>query len=449
MQTDYTYILIAVALLAAAFVVSVKWPTFGLMAFISTYLFKAGLRAYLPFLVGFWGYLYDMGCLMLALSGILASHIKYSYPRIRLAPKIVWFSILFLGLWSWIRLPGSRDQAYGIKKVLDMSIFIPSVLFVGIMYGRTILESRKIIKACMILGAVAVAGILLFGKQTAEYETARVGIGLGAGQVLGPADFASYLIIALLGNWLSKRKKTALIMLIAASPFAIVAILLTGTRGPLVILPIALFMLFLFYRRSVDIRIVAGFFLLVMALYGGYSYIRTNIIVESRLSSVHVESAISIRVERAKITVLGWLKSPIIGTGPGDTNIQLEGQSGFDQRYPHNIVLELANELGLVGFIPFIILLYYGFKSMRYIWFDYINDVELKSTLAIIFSCFLYHFMAGFKTGSYADCRMLFFFLGPLISLSELIKEMLLETTYDMSGYDNQEGYLQDTAIYQ
>ena len=414
-----TLIIIIIIVIFIAVIVSAIWPTTGLIAFMSIYLVKGSLRLYFPFFDGFWGYLFDMGVLLLAFIGIITHYIKFGGRQCKLVPGYVWFSMAFLCLWVWLRLPISRNPQYGLIKALIFSIFNMSIILLGIFSVRTLFQAKKVIKAIIIIGICTLISILIFGNGQNGWEGAR--ITLTETNPLAPADFAAYLIIILISYWLAKRKKIYALIIFIIVPLALITIFLTGSRGALFALPIVIFFIFYFYRHLIGIKLPIYFFILVFVLFGAISYVASEAVVENRMSSDSIQSGLTIRTQLTKITFVEWLASPILGTGTGDTSVQFS-ENGINSRYPHNVIFEVANELGIIGLVPFLLLLYAGVRSMNYILFTDIENSEIKECFVPLFGCFLYHFLLSFKTGSYAGSNMFYFFLGTIISWTELIK---------------------------
>jgi O-antigen ligase len=99
-----------------------------------------------------------------------------------------------------------------------------------------------------------------------------------------------------------------------------------------------------------------------------------------------------------------WQLSPLVGHGIGSyPTLRL----GFDTRdYPHNIILELMVETGLVGLTMFFLLLFSGFKSYRAVLAKPTSfgiGAFLMTVFFLLFSQF---------SGDITDNRFLFMSLG-------------------------------------
>jgi len=147
--------------------------------------------------------------------------------------------------------------------------------------------------------------------------------------------------------------------------------------------------------------------------------------ITNRISERAVKRGINLRLILVNTSINGWLNSPIIGCGTGDFRVQIN-QTLPGYKYPHNLIIEIANELGVVGLIPFLFLLVAAFRAIKYFPIAFKHDEESKHLFPPIFACFFYHFLMSFKTNSYAGSHMFYFFLGATISYTELIKQKYL-----------------------
>jgi len=145
----------------------------------------------------------------------------------------------------------------------------------------------------------------------------------------------------------------------------IVLLLLGASRGPLLALIISyLLVAFLYILREKKnfkwlIRVGIGFTLLLGLIYFlSLSYKELDINMLDRMISMFDGSQRSSKSEvRTVIWNNAWnqfISSPIVG------NKIVENST---LNYPHNLFLEVLMSVGLIGFIPFVISIYYAFKK--------------------------------------------------------------------------------------
>ncbi len=425
--------IIAVVLFVGAAIV---WPTVGLVGCFCVSLMKMQIREHVPWLFGFWGYILDMGIVCVAILGVLRTYLRDRRLGGIFVPHGVWICLIVLALWIWIRLPATRDPDIGFIKALVFSIFDTAMIILGLLYGRTEAGLRRMARALIVVGAIAVIGILVFGNVELEGEGSRTTLGYAS--PLAPADMAAYMVIALIGFWLAKRTLVSVMVMFVAAIFATGTILMTGTRSPFLTLALALLVMAYFYRRQVNFKTVITVLLLLgIAIFAFNYYLSISSgRLADRFGSEGIQTGIMARVEMINVSLTGWASSPILGTGPGDFAVQMGGYKII--RYPHNLILEVANELGLIGLIPYLALLYYGFRSIKLLSRPELDNSVFKMYAVIIFGVFIYHFFASFKTGSYAGSNIFYLSLGAVISMATLGSYEYMQLL-EYSGEDDNE----------
>jgi O-antigen ligase len=118
------------------------------------------------------------------------------------------------------------------------------------------------------------------------------------------------------------------------------------------------------------------------------------------------------------VTLENWLTNPVLGNGTGDTAYQLGGPNF--EGYPHNLLLEAANELGVIGLVCMLVVFGYGIRMGFGLSRPELEGTYAKAVTVPFFGCFLHHLLFSFKTGGYAGSYTFYFFLGCTIALSRL-----------------------------
>ena len=119
-----------------------------------------------------------------------------------------------------------------------------------------------------------------------------------------------------------------------------------------------------------------------------------------------------LRLEYYNISFRMWMEKPLLGHGIGSFPLF---QSGYDTRgYPHNILLEILAELGIIGLILFIGMFFYSlFIFMRR---EPIRRNPVKLLLIMILIVISFNAMVS---GDITDNRLLFSNLGLLPAANE------------------------------
>jgi len=171
-------------------------------------------------------------------------------------------------------------------------------------------------------------------------------------------------------------------------------ILNTGARGPIISLLFTIFISYLFYYFHDKIKIIylsiflalIIIFILTFNLSNPINFFTTNNAGIMRLMNSYKNIKMGNfnefsagRLYLYKEAYKNFLEKPLFGKGIGKNE-----KIGF---YPHNSFLEIASQLGLFGFLPFIVLLIYWFyffiKSEIIFW--KISEYRLIKYLFIYF----------------------------------------------------------------
>ncbi|MEE9208396.1 MAG: O-antigen ligase family protein, partial [Gemmatimonadota bacterium] len=184
---------------------------------------------------------------------------------------------------------------------------------------------------------------------------------LGVGRVLGPA-FLIALTYRLLGN--STGLERRLLEASIVSTFAILLVL--GGRGPLLATLVgALPLFFLSSRVSQSFQLKVRHYarslsLVAVAAVAGVGWLLVSGRVTTTLLRLMVlfdpggGSSATQRVLRYQAAIPLWEQHPLVGQGIGSWPVLVRGVELRD--YPHNILLEVLTETGIVGAVLFAVL---------------------------------------------------------------------------------------------
>ncbi|MDN4861152.1 O-antigen ligase family protein [Priestia aryabhattai] len=322
--------------------------------------------------------------------------------------------VLLNGLWY------SESSVYGADKSLRFLI-ITGWSFLGIMLiCRDTVSLSRFFKANLLFALIMTIGVVYtYFTQTifVSYTTFTQMWGanyLAIGRTMGVAILI--IISCVLYNKL--LSKSLLLLLL---PY-IFALLIAGGRMPVLSVVLCLigltFYTFRFFKR--DIRMHKGtmwlfitLIFLVLAIftielktsYFQQTFSRMDLLVQSDKGS-----SVMGREERFGTAVKMIKDSFIIGEGTGSFPIYYENQD--QKNYPHNMILEVFSELGIIGIIALSILFINGIKQF--------NKKQNPYHLTIVL-CFVYLFLNANVSGDLNDNRAMFTFLG-LLSISPWIE---------------------------
>jgi O-antigen ligase len=239
------------------------------------------------------------------------------------------------------------------------------------------------------------------------------------------ADYSSYKetnLTIILGSYLTFGYLIGLVLLInifsksfigvnkmILSSFFLITLLSTGARGPILGLTVVvIFYALISIRKVMSIKMIIFLiisFLTVFLVFNNFN--EENLLLRSyeRLIGMSDNASVNSRFENINFVFSKMeFNNILFGYGFGSFSFEYTGIDGRD--YPHNILLELVFELGLLGLLIYIFfLLVLTVKMMK-------NDEKWLSI-----TIFLYLFLNSLKSLSLVDSRIMFGIFGVLLVL--------------------------------
>ena len=319
----------------------------------------AGGTASLPKLLG----------VALAAFAVLQPRVCYEFP-----PKAFWWLTCYLfihGLWALYLIlfpPNIPDISSAV--ISSVFRFVQFLVLFWISYN--LLKQERIVNGAF--WALSVAAIVLAVLQllgiTSEVTGSTSAVSKGMGRVTAfegnPNNLAGVLslgLLALFGLAYGRTKndwKARLLFWFGAGILA-VAIVQTGSRGPLVAVLVSLAVFFLKGKKlatklKFGVIALAGVLFLVIVSYH-------NEAVRVRWEKTFYDENLAGRDKIYPAAVGMILESPLIGWGPINHVWELGPRVGEQFRDEHNVYLWILAEVGLVGAIPFFIVLWLCWRS--------------------------------------------------------------------------------------
>jgi hypothetical protein len=320
-----------------------------------------GFIGYNPFPPGF-VFLFVTGWLLLGLALALARDQSWWAFRAARAPIVLTLvlSLLLLGRLQ----PGT----YPMEKVQLFLASAPLLLLAGVLVARRT-EVFRVYLVIWLLVAIANGLLLvkgLVGGEVHNYSADRVTTSEQVNPI-GAGRQASYGILIATLLVLAARSQAERILGLVGLPVLAIALLASGSRGPVLALSFALLLLVVLVPGSREKRRR-----LLTILAAGAA---TFVLVPTVVPSSSVERATSILTAsdeglssngRTELWQKGWeqfVDHPLVGVGTG----------GFAKiepvlLYPHNIVIEAAAELGVVGGVCVLLLIALGLTTAVHVY---------------------------------------------------------------------------------
>ncbi len=297
--------------------------------------------------------------LILLVSFIRISQDKYFISHPKQQSNITWIMggliVMLIGLLY------SDSPQYGLGKTLRYFAF-NIMLFVTPLFIRWNRETFiSLLNSIAVIGVVGGWVSVVFIVYNGLDLSARISL-VEHVNVIWISRSMGISILAIIGLFLLKEKDLFSVFLLLSLPGLIITMLLSGSRGPILALFIAIFITVVFMEKRKKSTIIALFmgFILTGAIALGITYLSSSS-VRLLTDPTNLKTDIS-ALHRA----IAWLKSielitdnPLLGIGTGSFlkvgNEILPWLPKNIWGYPHNIFLELTVEHGLIGLIIFMI----------------------------------------------------------------------------------------------
>ncbi len=311
--------------------------------------------------------------------------------------------------------------SYGTEKFLRfvtitaLATFAPLFLFINLAAVRRFFYTLIIISTTMAVEAI-------FSSEGSFFRTAFGSNYIALARVTGMSLLAISLYFVIVGSALKKK-----LFWIAVATVNLVGLLAAGARGPVIALVVTIVtIIFLSWgvkmkRSTVKVLIATAF---VVLGTGSAFYLfpeevetlrfRLQVLVAEPGGGTSAAQRLSFLNEALRAMDL----SPIIGVGVGGFSTYYIGQD--TRLYPHNIVLEVGSELGIIG-IGFLLVLV-GFCLLELIRMRQRADGNLHLLVSAILALFVYTFLNALLSGDINDNRVFFVWIGVTCALTKFVR---------------------------
>ena len=281
-----------------------------------------------------------------------------------------------------VRLPASADLDVGSEKV--QLFIVGNVLFLlaGVFVGWRLRHIRTLLAVTLAV-AVAAAAVVVLQLLTGTAQTVlpdRFSVSAEYGPIALGRTSATGLVIA---AYFVLSRSGGVVRLVAAGtiPVLVVALLGSGSRGPVVALTFGLAVL------------------LILGIAGGAARRPLLLIAASALAAVAlvpqllpnsvVSRAFSFATEDATLASNGrftewdtayenFVRDPWTGVGTGE----YAGLRG-DELYPHNVFLEAAVELGIPGLLLVLVIVAGAAYQLARVWRATVGEERLVAAAVL------------------------------------------------------------------
>jgi len=345
---------------------------------------------------------------------LLSIPLLFSIKRVKLfnTKRLFYYFLLVILILPLILCLYLNYDAFGVKKYFNF-IFIVIPLVIIVIETFKYNDVRIFFK--ILLGFII--ALSLIGLFVVSTSSDRLSV-LGG----GPIVFARWMNIGLIILFFIKQsrinKKNILLML-----FFLVLSLAAGSRGPVLSLVITFAVYFFLNFQKVFLRVL--FSLSLIGSIAFFSGINTSILDIGKTERLVTKDNKSKNARMVFASRSFDLMSHYpLGVGLGNWQVyanKIKPTHLLKHQYPHNLVLEIFSELGIISGILFLILLlkilFYNYKKM------YLNKNNEHSFYTLLFYLQLYLISNSFFSGSLNDSRLLFVVMAmSLIETSLILK---------------------------
>jgi O-antigen ligase len=310
---------------------------------------------------------------------------------------------------------------YGQEKAIRFISLTLLAFVVPLAVVQSPQELHRFLLGMLGIGLVlAVEGLLEGGERFTAFGSNTLAMGYGAGAA---SLIALFLVLPDLRTGVLKAMTLITIGLLA------VAMIGSGTRGSLLALVVSIAVTFflslaLGHRRKfvlMSVIAMAGIVVFVFSssLVPASSLERFNVLLHGTETQVENSSA-STRLFYWRQSLALFSKYPLVGSGTGGFAWFVSG--GDIEEYPHNIVLELATETGIVGLTIFACLVLFTVQNLlSALHVSALIEDFNRSLLVTLFAILTFELVGAMLSGDLNDGRGLWALFGVIIAVSRRV----------------------------
>jgi O-antigen ligase len=271
-------------------------------------------------------------------------------------------------------------------------------------------------------------------------------VGRIAGNFIDPNEYACYTLVALpFAVYLVQYQKSPLFRayFIAMGLLTFIAVIISFSRAGFIAL--ALILLFIFFIPTIKLRNRLILLLLTIVLviaFIPFDYWTRIETLNSLFGDEDMERSVMIRKRQVDTSIRFFLENPIFGVGYlqyRTTPEKLLGGYIIKQGRlgEHSTILQIFVEFGLIGFIPFVILIYLAFQSgIRAVKLSRLSGhqgIRLLSTATTL--SFTAYIIFSFMLGTYTKYLYLYLAL-PMVAYDIALDKQSRPETEGEESYE-------------
>jgi O-antigen ligase len=430
-------VLVAVAIVVLI-IATLRYPPLSLALYFTTTFVKATLMYKFAF---FRIVDYTVLCAILVLVAMAYSFIK-SRGRMRDILSIPVGLYLLLAFILILATTYTSAPNYGFMKSSRFATLGLIAFSAPIFFSRQMKNVNLMIWILLVCGVVLSVGTLVAPHAAVIRGSAETRASFLEASTLATASKIAWSVIIFFVFLIMKNTSFRLrIISLIMIPMMIAGMVVTGSRGPFlgIILTFLIAMIVCGRQASkvwqpVVIGVVAVAFIASFALLSEQ--------LTSRIANMWKGKYEFRQATISRTVLFTWAvdhisERPVLGHGTGAWAVDWGGMD--ERRYPHNIVLEVLYEEGLIGL--FVVLLFLGVIFRRWrqasrLIYQYDLDTTLYRYVHIGGLLFLFSLTQAMKSGDLDDNRFMFFCAGLVVAAFNLVRTLSEEVVFDAQFHE-------------
>lgn len=252
----------------------------------------------------------------------------------------------------------AAPSAYGLEKSLQMATLVPLSIWGGMVLLRT-QRARSLWLIGTVLVAVLTSSLVYLSPDTLSAQLGRLSIEGSNTIAAGRATAAGVVVLTVLALTGTKHR---ILLLVAAAGFAMI-MLASGARGPFVASLLAISLVFAIVSTRGKwlwgvAALLSGVFAWQWAVEQGYYLERLTLVGGASVTTRVDLYATALNHAIANPWGTGW--GSMVDVYASTTSLRAGSHS-----YPHNILLELAAEGGVIALAGFVALVVLAWRTQR------------------------------------------------------------------------------------
>jgi len=401
MQLALGYIFLLVVILAFVYAIFRPWLAFVLI--IAFPVIEQALQGYFPILISY------LTLFNYLIAGLVATTLALQFVRV---PNLlkgcfnpVAKSIILVQAMSFASLLWTPDFATGYEYTVNRIPYTLLYMIMAPLLLTSLDDFRRIRVPLMILSCLALFAILI-GPSTSFYGY-RLMLNYTLTERANAGAFGDLGVLVLIVAALTTQSGVGRLVMpfqFFCGSFGFGMGLLSGARGQVLF---GMVVAFLFIPVARRIKSTFGFLgigigsaaLVGLLVLAAQLFITSD--TQERWSLASFTDGFQLRFIIVSEAMKPWLQNPLswmFGRGAGAFST-----TGMVDTYPHNYIVEAITELGLVGFIFYMMVLYFTAKAGIGLFRRYRDDGIMRSPVAILCAFAVFYFAISLKQGTVHD----------------------------------------------